>query len=205
MIFKRELVGLKTCPVDFTHWQFLEQAVYDDFEFVGQQGIQYLLDQRWTDLGIPVLNLGLKLADYVLDPSKGFREKYYQVHGGINSPKGMMLGQQIKNMRKAVCLTLKDIFRSDQLHLNSEFMTKSMTFFRDQKTKSLCNDKIAAIWSQPDYERLLEKPAEIAKDIKSQDLAKFHLQERHRLITFEDLNEINSQDFKYENEYLNHL
>ena len=36
-------------------------------------------------------------------------------------------------------------------------------------------------------------------------MAKFHLQERHRLITFEDLNEINSSDFKYENSYLNVL
>ena len=62
-----------------------------------------MLDQRWTDLGIPVLNLGLKLADYVLDPSKDFRAKYYQLNGGINSPKGMMLGQQIKNLRKSVC------------------------------------------------------------------------------------------------------
>jgi len=103
MIFNPQLVGLKTCPVDFTHWQFLEQAVYDDFEFMGQQGIQYLLDQRWTDLGIPLLNLGLKLADYVLNPSKEFRTRYYELHGGINSSKGMMLGQRLKNFRKLVC------------------------------------------------------------------------------------------------------
>ena len=122
MIFSPALVGLKTCPVDYTHWQFLEQAVYDDFEFMSQAGMQYLLDQRWTDLGIPVLNLGLKLADYILDPSKGFREKYYQLHGGLLSQKGMMLGQQIKNMRTKVCQVLKHIFRSE-LHLNTEFMT----------------------------------------------------------------------------------
>ena len=53
------------------------------------------------------------------------------------------------------------------------------------------------MWSKPDYESLLHRPSEIAKDLKSQDLAKFHLQERHRLITFEDLNEINSQEFTY--------
>lgn len=115
-----------------------------------------------------------------------------------------MLGQQIKNLRKTVCQTLKHIFRNE-LHLNSAFMVKSMTFFRDTQTKNLCNDQICAVWSKPDYENLLHRPSEIAKDLKSQDLAKFHLQERHRLITFEDLNEINSQDFTYENDYLNKL
>lgn len=44
MIFSPSLVGMKTCPVDFTHWQFLEQAVYDDFDFMCTQGIQFLLD-----------------------------------------------------------------------------------------------------------------------------------------------------------------
>lgn len=50
-----------------------------------------------------------------------------------------MLGQQIKNMRTKVCQILKHIFRSE-LHLNSEFMIKQLTFFRDSKTKALCND-----------------------------------------------------------------
>lgn len=49
------------------------------------------------------------------------------------------------------------------------------------------------------------RPSEISRDLKSLELAKFHLQERHRLITFEDLNEINSNDFKYENNYFNLL
>ena len=35
MIFNPQLVGLKACPVDYTHWQFLEQATYDDFDFMG--------------------------------------------------------------------------------------------------------------------------------------------------------------------------
>ena len=204
MIFNPQLVGLKTCPVDYTHWQFVEQAVYDDFEFMATQGIPYLLEQRWTELGIPLLNLGLKLADYVLSPHKDFREKYYELHGGIGSWVGMKLGQQIKTLRTLVCQTLKHIFRSE-MHLNSEFMAKQLAFYRDVELKSLCNDTIAPIWSRPDYERVLKKPAEIAKDLKSQDMAKFHLQERHRLITFEDLNEINSSDFRYENNYLNLL
>ena len=204
LIFNPQLVGLKTCPVDFTHWQFVEQAVYDDFEFMSTQGIQHLLDQRWTELGVPLLNLGLKLADYVLSPNRDFRERYYQLHGGIMSPKGMLLGQQIKNLRKTVCQTMKHILRSD-LHLNSDFMSKIFVFYRDSETKSLCNDQVSAIWCKPDLQRLLIKPAEVAKDLKVQELAKFHLQERHRLITFEDLNEINSKDFRYENNYLNLL
>ena len=138
-----------------------------------------------------MLNLGLKLADYVLNPSKEFKTRYYELLGGINSSKGMMLGQRLKNFRKVVCQTLKHIFRSE-LHLNSKFMVQSMAFYRDSETKSLCNDQLSAIWSKPDYEMILHRPAEIAKDLKKRDLAKFHLQERHRLITFEDLNEINS-------------
>ena len=39
-----------------------------------------------------MLNLGLKLADYVLSPNKDFRARYYELHGGISSPKGMALG-----------------------------------------------------------------------------------------------------------------
>lgn len=165
-MFNPQLVGLKTCPVDYTHWQFLEQAAYDDFEFIGEQGIPYLLNQRWIELGIPLVNLGLKLADYVLDPSKDFRGKYYQLHGGIMSQKGMMLGAQLKVLRMTVCDTLKDILRSEQ-HINSTFMTKCMTFFRDTETKNLCNDHISAVWSKPDLENLLQRPAQISKDLKS--------------------------------------
>ena len=44
LVFNPQLVGLKTCPIDFTHWQLLEQAVYDDFEFMSTRGIQFLLD-----------------------------------------------------------------------------------------------------------------------------------------------------------------
>ena len=84
-------------------------------------------------------------------------------------------------------------------------MQQLMSFWRESETKSLCNDSISVVWSNPDYDRLLRRPSEVAKDLKARDLAKFHLQERHRLITFEDLNEINGQDFKYQNEYLNQL
>ena len=73
-----------------------------------------------------------------------------------------------------MCETLKNIFRSGQ-HLNSDFMVKSMTFFRDSATKNLCNDQASAVWSKPDYDRLLQRPSEIAKDLKAQELAKFHL------------------------------
>ena len=99
---------------------------------------------------------------------------------------------------------MKHIFRS-KMHLGSDFMQQLMSFWRESETKSLCNDSISVVWSNPDYDRLLRRPSEVAKDLKARDLAKFHLQERHRLITFEDLNEINGQDFKYQNEYLNQL
>ena len=36
MLFNPQLIGLKTCPVDYTHWQFVEQAVFDDFEFMNK-------------------------------------------------------------------------------------------------------------------------------------------------------------------------
>jgi len=42
-------------------------------------------------------------------------------------------------MRKTVSQTLKHIFRSE-LHLNSDFMVKCLTFFRDSKIKNLCSD-----------------------------------------------------------------
>jgi len=36
-------------------------------------------------------------------------------------------------------------------------------------------------------------------------MGKFHLQDQQRLITFEDLNEIEKLDFKYSDAYLNQL
>ena len=42
-----------------------------------------------------------------------------------------------------------------------------MAFYRDSDTKSLCNDHLSAIWSKPDYEMILQRPAEIGKDLKN--------------------------------------
>lgn len=56
------------------------------------EGIPYLFEKGRAEMAAPLMGLGLKLADYVLSPNKDFREKYYELHGGINSPKGMMLG-----------------------------------------------------------------------------------------------------------------
>ena len=185
-------------------WQFLEQAVYDDFEFISSQGIEFLLDQRWSEGGCKLVNLGLKIADYCLKPTNQFRNKYYQLHGGIISPKGMSLGQQIKNLRTTVCTTLKHILRNS-LHLKSDFMEQNMTFFKNSETKSLCNDQMSVIWNRINFDLLLTKPAAISRELKRKGIGKFHLQERHRVITFEDLNEIQKEDFSYENQFMNVL
>jgi len=38
-----------------------------------------------------MVNLGLKLAHYVLDPCGGFKERYLKIHGGPTSFKGARL------------------------------------------------------------------------------------------------------------------
>ena len=50
---------------------------------------------------------------------------------------------------------------------------------------------------------VLNEAVQVSKDLSSQNLTKFHLQERLRVIIFEDLNELEAKDFIYEDEYLN--
>lgn len=93
LVFNPRLLHLFNdgCPVDFSHWQFLEQACYDDFEFVSQAGIELLLEQRYSPKHSQMLNLALKLAHSVLDPSSSFRDRYLSMHGGLASYRGARL------------------------------------------------------------------------------------------------------------------
>ena len=84
-------------------------------------------------------------------------------------------------------------------------MAQSMIFFKDSETKSLCNDQISVIWNRINFDLLLSKPSVISRELKSKGIGRFHLQERHRVITFEDLNEIEKEDFSYENNFMNVL
>ena len=69
-------------------------------------------------------------------------------------------------------------------------MAQSLVFFKNSEAKNLCNDQMSVIWNRLNFDLLLSKPSAISRELKSKGFGKFHLQERHRVITFEDLNEI---------------
>lgn len=93
LVFNPKLVHLHNdgCFIDYSHWQFVEQACYDDFEFVSKTGIELLLEQRFSEKHTQMVNLALKLGHFVLDPCSSFREKYLAMHGGITSYIGSRL------------------------------------------------------------------------------------------------------------------
>jgi len=153
------------------------------------KGLEFLLDQRWSSAGIEHVNLGLMVASYALDPANLFKERYFQLHAR-NQAKLKKFAANISSLRKTVVSAFRDIL-VNQLHLKSDFISATMSFFKDQETKNLCNDQMGVVWSKFNKEKLLLKPGAISRELKDKGLAKFHLQERHRVITFEDLNEIN--------------
>jgi hypothetical protein len=114
LVFNPKLVHLFNdgCLVDFSHWQFLEQACFDDFEFISKSGIEFLLEQRYSDKHTQLLNLALKLAHFVLDPTSSFSERYLQMHGGHSTYRGQRFENQQKTMRKVVCAAILDILQT---------------------------------------------------------------------------------------------
>lgn len=52
-----------------------------------------------------------------------------------------------------------------------------LDFFKRTELKSLCNDQMNVMWSRLNTDLLLVKSAAISKEIKKQNLGKFHLQE----------------------------
>jgi hypothetical protein len=90
-------------------------------------------------------------------------------------------------MSKIVCTAIKDILQSQNKKSDSQTgkppamegtaIRRILDFFKRTELKSLCNDQMNVMWSRLNTDLLLVKSAAISKEIKKQNLGKFHLQE----------------------------
>ena len=98
------------------------------------------------------------------------------------SHKGMRVGQQMKNMRKQVCIAVKDILNKKVFGKRGEqngktaFIVQCLDFLKKTEIKDLCSDNISVVWSRLNTDMLLSKPAALSKALKRENIGKFHLQ-----------------------------
>ena len=84
-----------------------------------------------------MLNLGLKLARFLLNPFSDFKERYSALHGGQSSLKTKKLDIHLQQARAHLCKSIQDILRL-QLHIKSDFIQDCLNFYKNRELKSLC-------------------------------------------------------------------
>ena len=96
-----------------------------------------------------MLNLGLKLARFMLDPFNEFKDRYIALNGGHTSFKSKKLDIHLQEARKHLCKAIQDILRL-QLHIKSDFIQDCLNFYKNSELKELCHDCTSTIWGPVD-------------------------------------------------------
>ena len=79
-----------------------------------------------------LVNMGLKLGRFVLDPSYNFEKTYLKVHGGPNSTKGKELSRHVSTLRQTISDAVTKILHNDK-HRNSKFVRKCLNLFKNKE------------------------------------------------------------------------
>jgi hypothetical protein len=135
-----------------------------------------------------LVNMGLKLGLFVLDPKNNFEWTYLQLHGGPASVKGKELRRHVETLRQTLSDAVSKILRNGK-HRSGKFVNKCLDLFKTQS--DVLNDlSLSVVWASQS-EHLHDKGGLISADLKTPNsirdsVGNFHLQDKPRLITFED-------------------